>query len=160
MIVVGIDQHSRLHAAAAVDEQGRLLDGTEVGAGPGELSRLLAWIECLPRPRLVAIENARDYGLALARLLLAQGEELVDVPASLTSDGRRGSGQRGKTDHGDALVVARIGLRDQDRLLRLHATLLDDELKLLADTRDQLIVEAGRWRNRAHALLRVASPGY
>ena len=160
MIVVGIDPHSRLHAAAAVDEQGRLLDGTEVGAGPGELSRLLAWIECLPRPRLVAIENARGYGLALARLLLAQGEELVDVPASLTSDGRRGSGQRGKTDHSDALVVARIGLRDQDRLLRLDATLLDDELKLLADTRDQLIVEAGRWRNRAHALLRVASPGY
>ena len=38
--------------------------------------------------------------------------------------------------------------------------MLDDELKLLADTRDQLIVEAGRWRNRAHALLRVASPGY
>ena len=38
--------------------------------------------------------------------------------------------------------------------------MLDDELKLLADTRDQLIVEAGRWRNRAHALLRVAAPGY
>jgi transposase len=51
-------------------------------------------------------------------------------------------------------------LRDQDRLPRLDATVLDDELKLLADTRDQLIVAAGRWRNRAHALLRVASPGY
>ena len=58
------------------------------------------------------------------------------MPATVTSDGRRGSGQRGKTDQGDALVVARIGLRDQDRLLRLDATLLDDELKLLADTRD------------------------
>jgi transposase len=65
-----------------------------------------------------------------------------------------------KTDEDDALAVARIGLRDQDRLSRLDATVLDDELKLLADTRDQLIVEAGRWRNRAHALLRVASPGY
>jgi transposase len=27
-------------------------------------------------------------------------------------------------------------------------------------SRDQLIVEAGRWRNHAHALLRVAAPGY
>jgi len=160
VIVVGIDPHSRLHAAAAVDEQGRLLEGIQVGSGPGELARLQAWIERLPRPRLVAIENARGYGLAIVRLLLAQGEELVDVPATLTSNGRRGSGQRGKTDQGDALVVARIGLRDQDRLPRLDATLLDDELKLLADTRDQLIVEAGRWRNRAHALLRVSSPGY
>jgi transposase len=160
MIVVGIDPHSRAHAAAAVDEQGRLLGAIEVGASPRELARLQEWIERLPQPRLIAIENARGYGLALVRLLLAQGEQLVDVPATLTSSGRRGSGQRGKTDEGDALAVARIGLRDQDRLPRLDATVLDDELKLLADTRDQLIVEAGRWRNRAHALLRVASPGY
>jgi transposase len=160
MIVVGIDPHSRVHVAAAVDEQGRLLGAIEVGASPSELARLQEWIERLPQPRLIAIENARGYGLALVRLLLAQGEQLVDVPATLTSSGRRGSGQRGKTDEGDALAVARIGLRDQDRLPRLDATVLDDELKLLADTRDQLIVEAGRWRNRAHALLRVASPGY
>jgi transposase len=160
VIVVGIDPHSRAHAAAAVDEQGRLVGAIEVGASPRELARLQAWIERLPQPRLIAIENARGYGLALVRLLLAQGEEIVDVPATLTSGGRRSSGQRGKTDQGDALAVARIGLRDQERLPRLDATVLDDELKLLADTRDQLIVEAGRWRNRAHALLRVASPGY
>jgi transposase len=115
----------------------------------------------LPQLRLVAIENARGYGLAIVRLLLARGEELVDVPATLTCDGRRSSGLRGKHDQGDALVVARIGLRDQEQLPRLDATVLDDELMLLADARDQLIVEAGRWRNRAHALLRGrgARPG-
>jgi transposase len=121
---------------------------------------LSGWIAELPKPRLVAIENARGYGLAIAQSLLAQGEELVDVPATLTCEGRRGSGQRGKHDQGDALVVARIALRDEQRLPRLDATVLDDELKLLVDARDQLIVEAGRWRNRAHALLRVAAPGY
>jgi transposase len=160
VIIVGIDAHSRSHAAAAIDEHGRLLETIEVAAGLPGLGQLLAWIEALPRPRLVAIENARGYGLAIAQSLLAQGEELVDVPATLTCDGRRTSGQRGKSDQGDALVVARIGLRDQERLLRLDATVLDDELKLLTDARDQLIVEAGRWRNRAHALLRVAAPGY
>lgn len=160
MIIVGIDPHSRSHAAAAIDEQGRLIDGLDVDAGTGGLAQLSDWIAAFPQPRLVAIENARGYGLAIVRRLLAQGEELVDVPAGLTCDGRRGSGQRGKHDQGDALVVARIGLRDQKRLPRLDATVLDDELKLLTDTRDQLIVEAGRWRNRAHALLRVAAPGY
>jgi transposase len=160
VIIVGIDPHSRSHAAAAIDEHGRLVDGIEVGAGPRGLVKLSAWIAALPKPRLVAIENARGYGLAIAQSLLAQGEELVDVPATLTCDGRRSSGQRGKHDRGDALVVARIGLRDEQRLPRLDATVLDDELKLLVDARDQLIVEAGRWRNRAHALLRVAAPGY
>lgn len=160
MIIVGIDAHSRSHTAAAVDEHGRLLEVIEVAAGASGLAQLSAWIGAFPQPRLVAIENARGYGLAIVRLLLAQAEELVDVPATLTSDGRRSSGQRGKHDQGDAVVVARIALRDQERLARLDATALDDELKLLVDARDQLIVEAGRWRNRAHALLRVAAPGY
>src|SRR4051812_20768087 len=111
VIVVGIDAHSRSHAAAAIDEQGRLLEEIEVRAGPRGLAQLRAWVEALPRPRLVAIENARGYGLAIVRLLLEQGEKLVDVPATPTCDGRRGSGQRGKHDQGDALVVARLGLR-------------------------------------------------
>jgi transposase len=160
MIIVGIDPHSRSHVAAAIDEQGRLVEGIEVDAGGRGLELLCAWLAALPQPRLVAIENARGYGLAIVRRLLTQEEELVDVPAGLTSDGRRGSGQRGKHDQGDALVIARVALRDQERLPRLNASVLDDELKLLADARDQLIIEAGRWRNRAHALLRVAAPGY
>jgi transposase len=160
MIIVGIDAHSRAHAAVAVDEQGRLLDSLEVAAGPAGLERLCDWLEGFERPRLVAIENARGYGLALVRRLLGRGEALVDVPAVLTCDGRRRSGQRGKHDQGDALVIARVALRDRERLPRLDASALDDELKLLTDAREQLIVEAGRWRNRAHALLRVAAPGY
>jgi transposase len=160
MIIVGIDPHSRTHAAAAIDEHGRLIDGVDVAAGVGGLERLCAWIDALPRPRLVAIENARGYGLAIIRRLIAQGEELVDIPAVMTCDGRRSSGHRGKHDQGDALIVARIALRDPEQLPRLDARILDDELKLLADARDQLIVEGGRWRNRAHALLRVAAPGY
>src|SRR5262245_5764060 len=160
MIIVGIDAHSRSHTAAAVDEQGRLLDTLEVTAGPAGLEQLCGWLARFEGPRLVAIENARGYGLALVRRLLVAGEELVDVPAVLTCDGRRSSGARGKHDEGDALVVARIALCDRERLPRLDPNVLDDGLKLLADAREQLIVEAGRWRNRAHAHLRVASPGY
>ena len=109
MIIVGIDPHSRSHAAAAIDEQGRLLEGIEVAAGAVGLAQLRTWIEAFPQPRLVAIENARGYGLAIVRLLLAQGEQLVDVAGDVDLRGRRSSGQRGKDDQGDALVVARIG---------------------------------------------------
>src|SRR5205809_305014 len=72
MIIVGIDPHSRSHAAAAIDEQGRLIEGIEVDAGPVGLAQLGAWIEVFPQPRLVAIENARGYALAIVRSLLAQ----------------------------------------------------------------------------------------
>lgn len=137
MIIVGIDVHSRSHSAAAVDAQGRLLDSLEVGAGPTGLEQLCEWLARFEQPRLVAVENARGYGLALVRRLLLAGEEVVDVPAARTGDGRRRSGQRGKDDEGDALVVARVGLRDQEHLPRLEASVLDDELKLLVDAREQ-----------------------
>jgi hypothetical protein len=55
MIIVGIDPCSRSHTAATIDEQGRLLDGLEVGAGPGGLEKLCGWIAALPEPRLVAM---------------------------------------------------------------------------------------------------------
>lgn len=100
MIIVGIDAHSRSHAAVAIDEHGRLLEAIEVSAASGGLGQLCAWVAAVPQPRLIAIENARGYGLAIVRSLLTQGEELVDVPATLTCDGRRGSGQRGKHDQG------------------------------------------------------------
>src|SRR3954453_18019179 len=151
MIIVGIDAHSGPHTAAAIDEQGRLLDTLEVTAGPTGLEQLSEWLARWEQPRLVAIEKARGYGLPLARRLLIGGEELLDVPAALPAEGRRGSGQRGKHDEGDALVIARVALRDQAPLPRLDAGVLDDELKLLTDARAQLIIESGRWRNRAHA---------
>ena len=37
---------------------------------------------------------------------------------------------------------------------------MNADLKLLVDARDQLVVEAGRVRNRLHALLLVLAPGY
>jgi hypothetical protein len=64
MIIVGIDAHSRSHAAAAIDEHGRLQEAIEVTAGARGLGQLCAWIAALPQPRLIAIENARGYALA------------------------------------------------------------------------------------------------
>jgi hypothetical protein len=108
MIIVGIDPHSRSHAAASIDEHGRLLEGIEVGAGARGLARLSAWIEALPKPRLVAIENARGYGLAIVRVLLKEGEELVDVPATLTRDGGAGAACAASTTR--AMLLSSPGL--------------------------------------------------
>ena len=97
---------------------------------------------------------------ALERQLVAAGERLVRVPPKLTAPERRAGRKRGKSDAIDALAAARAALREPNLDRPRRGEERFHELKLLADTRDQLIVEAGRWRNRAHALLRVASPGY
>jgi transposase len=160
MVIIGIDAHSRTHSAAAVDEQGRVLAQLTIAADRDGLESLVRWAVGFELPRLVAIENARGYGLAAARQLIAAGEQVASVPPSMTGSGRRQSGQRGKTDRSDAVAIARIALQDPARLGSVDTASLDDELKLLVDARQQLVAEANRWRNRTHALLRVAAPGY
>jgi transposase len=159
MVVIGVDTHTRTHSAAAIDSQGRVLAETQVGASPYELRRLVRWIGAQGPERMVAVESARGLGLALTRVLLAAGERVVDVAPTLTAEGRRLGTRRGKDDPGDAIVVARIALRGE-RVPAVDGASLDDDLKLLVDARDQLVAEAGRVRNRLHALLLVMAPGY
>jgi transposase len=159
MVIIGIDPHSSKHVAAAIDEHGQVLGRMQAGSGPGELVRLAAWVGTFAGARLVAVEGARGYGLALTRVLLATGERVVDVAPALTAAGRRRGRARGKDDQIDALAVARVA-RQEPGLPELSAASLDDDLKLLVDARDQLVVEAGRVRNRLHALLLVLAPGY
>ncbi len=85
MVIIGIDAHTRRHSAAAIDEHGRVLDVIKVGAGPEELARLVAWAPGLDGERLIAIEGAKGFGLALTRRFLAAGENAVDIATHLTA---------------------------------------------------------------------------
>ena len=159
MITIGIDPHSRTHSAAALDHHGRILAELTVGSNARELDRLARWIAGIGRERVVAIEGARGFGLALSRRLLVAGETVVDVAPALTVGERRAARRPGKDDRGDAVAVGRIALREQS-LPRVYPEVTGTDLKLLVDARDQLVAEATRTRNRLHALLVAIAPGY
>lgn len=83
-VIIGIDPHKRLHAAFAIDERESELARVEVRSGPRQVAQLVAWaapFEC----RSWAIESAGGLGYLLAQQLLARGEHVVDVPATLSS---------------------------------------------------------------------------
>lgn len=147
MITIGIDPHSRSHSAAALDAHGRVLAEITVRSDAGELDRLARWIAGMGPERVVAIEGARGFGLALSRRLLASGETVIDVAPALTASERRSSRRPGKDDRGDAVAVARVALREKG-LPRASAEVTDSDLKLLVDARDHLVAEATRTRNR------------
>jgi transposase len=159
VITVGIDAHSQVHAAAAVDLRGRVVAQLETGTDRSELGRMLTWVQSLPVPREIAVEGAKGFGRPLTLLLLAAGEQVVDVPTNLTAHGRRTSRRRGKDDEGDAIIIARVAVRE-DSLPRMDAAHLNTDMKLLVDARDQLVQEQIRVRNRLHALLIGLCPGY
>jgi transposase len=149
---IGVDAHSQVHVAAAVDPQGRVIAERTITASVRELSEFVGWVQTLPAPRQVAVEGAKGYGRTLTQLLLAAGETVVDVPTNLTAEGRRRSRRPGKDDEGDAVVIARVALREPD-LPRMDTAHLDADLQLLVGARDQLVDEQARVRNRLHALL-------
>lgn len=158
MITIGVDPHKSSHTAVALDEAGQVHGELRVPADTATWRRLWGWAERWPE-RTWAIEGANGLGRLLAQQLVAAGEVVVDVPATLAARARqldRGHGR--KTDGIDARTVAAVAQRRPD--LRRGAP--EDHamvLRLLSDRRDELAEERRRVVNRLHRLLRDLHPG-
>jgi transposase len=86
MVMLGIDPHKRTHTAVAIDTRERVLDERLVQATGAQVPELLEWAKRLDGgDRVWAIESAGGLGYLLAQQLLAAGEHVVDIPATLAS---------------------------------------------------------------------------
>ena len=141
-----------------LDRDERELRRIKVRAGNGQVGELLAWADG-DRPRMWAVESAAGMGYLLAQQLVAAGEMVLDVPATLASRVRvLASGQSTKTDPNDARSVAVAALR-APLLARVRAADHTAVCRLLVKHHTDL----ARWRNklccRLHALVAELTPG-
>jgi transposase len=159
MITIGIDTHKATLALCGVDELGRELAATTVANDRRGHAWVHQWAQALGPERRFGIEGSGSFGAALAQTLLAAGEHVVEVPATLTDRERRHLRRRGKSDPADALAIARVTVREPG-LPAVHRHAIVDDLRLLVTARDELIHERTRVANRLHADLLVLAPGY
>lgn len=157
-VMIGIDPHKLLHAACAIDRTEVELGQLQVRSGPRQLGELLAWAAPF-ESRTWAIESAGGLGYLLAQQLVARGECVVDVPATLAARVRvLGSGRSSKNDANDARAVAVAALRSRSAT-PVRAEDHTSVLRLLAKAQ----LDASRARSRAcsrlHALARELVPG-
>ncbi len=157
-VIIGIDPHKRLHAVCAIDERETELARLEVRTNASQVPDLLAWaapFEC----RSWAIESAGGLGYLLAQQLVARGEHVVDVPATLSSRVRLlGSGKSTKNDANDARAVAVAALRAPSLAqvrVEDHVTIL----RLLAKAQLDTSRAKSRACCRLHALVAELVPG-
>ena len=157
-VMIGIDPHKRSHTATMLDRAERELTRITVRAGGRQVEELLEWADGVS-PRMWAVECAGGLGYLLSQQLVAAGETVLDVPATLASRVRvLGTGQSTKTDPNDARSVAIAALRGSS----LAAVRPADHVavcRLLSKRRSDL----ARWRNRLccrlHALVVELVPG-
>jgi transposase len=157
-VMIGVDPHKGSHTAVAIDGDETQLAAVTVRATRRQVSELLRWAARFEE-RTWAIESAGGLGYLLARQLVAAGERVLDVPATLAARVRvLGTGRSNKNDSNDALSVAVAALR-APRLARVGRSEHSGVLRLYAKRNSDL----GRARNRTacrlHALLAELVPG-
>ena len=156
--IIGIDPHKSSHTATAISTARDPLGTVRVRATRTALGQLMEWAAQWPDRRW-AIEGASGLGRLVAQQLVAAGESVVDVPATLVSQVRlldRGHGA--KTDEIDARAVAVVALERRD-LAVVSAENHTMVLRMLSDRRRELRQERGRTVNRLHRHLRDLVPG-
>jgi transposase len=90
---------------------------------------------------------------------VAHGESVIEVPPFLTHRERKRCPSKGKTDHVDAVAIARVVARGEGLFSHRRSEVLDD-LKVLSDHRGQLVRARTQLANRAHGELAILCPGY
>ena len=151
-VVIGVDPHKRTHTAVVIDHDEIPLATLQVRAGRTQLEELLAWSAGFD-DRVWAIESANGLGYLLSQQLVGAGEQVLDVPATLSARVRvLATSRSNKNDPNDALSVA-IAARHAPRVSEVQAADHPVVLRLLVKRHTDL----GRLRNRSacrlHALL-------
>ena len=156
-VLIGIDPHKSVNAAAAIDDQGELKGHETFPANRKGLRALQRWAKRFPERRW-AVEGAAGIGRPVAQRLAMAGEKVVDVPPKLSSKARvLSTGNARKNDRLDATFTAQAALKNE----RPAPVLSEDGddahvevLRLLTERREDLVAERTRALNRLHVLLR------
>jgi len=156
--MIGVDPHKGSHTAVAIDGDEVALAQLKVRSTRRQVDQLLEWAAPFEK-RTWAVESAGGLGYLLSQQLVAAGETVLDVPATLAARIRLlGSGHSNKNDPNDARSVAVAALR-APQLPVVEPADHVEALRLLAKRH----LDLGRARNRAacrlHALLAELVPG-
>jgi len=158
VVMIGVDPHKGSHTAVAIDDNEVELARVRVRASSRQVSELLRWAARF-KDRTWAVESAGGLGYLLAQQLLAAGERVWDVPATLAARVRvLASGRSNKNDPNDGYSIAVAALR-APALSPVERADHASVLRLLARRNLQLGSARTATACRLHALLAELVPG-
>ena len=157
-VVIGMDPHKRSVTIEVMTGYESVVGGGRFSTTAVGYRTMFQDVRAWPN-RVWAIEGCNGIGRHIAHRLIADGEQVVDVPPKLSARARVfATGQGRKTDATDAHSVALVGTR----MAGLRPVVADEQLevlRLLADRRRSLGEEHTRKVAQLHALLLELIPG-
>ena len=157
-VVVGMDPHKRSATIEVMSADEAVRGGGRFGTDRDGYAAMVRYGTQWP-DRVWAIEGCAGIGRHIANRLLADGEQVVDVPPKLSARARVfATGQGRKTDATDAHSVALVGTR----MAGLRPVVNDEQLavlRILVDRRRSLGEEHTRKTCQLHGLLLELVPG-
>jgi transposase len=110
-VVIGMDPHKRSATVEVMTSDEIILGTGRFGTDRDGYTAMVKYAKQWP-DRVWAIEGCQGIGRHIATRLLADGEQVVDVPPKLSARARVfATGQGRKTDATDAHSIALVGTR-------------------------------------------------
>jgi hypothetical protein len=157
-VVIGMDPHKRSATIEVMAGDETILGGGRFDTDRNGYTAMRTYARRWPN-RVWAIEGCQGIGRHIANRLLADGEQVVDVPPKLSARARVfATGQGRKTDATDAHSVALVGTR----MAGLRPLVNDEQLallRILVDRRRSLGQDHTRMVSQLHQLLLELIPG-
>jgi transposase len=157
-VFIGVDPHKLSATIEVLDEREKVLATARFATDKGGYAAMRKHVRTWPE-RVWAVEGSNGAGRPLAQRLLADGEQVVDVPAKRSARVRLlDTGHNRKTDAHDAHAVAVVAVRTPGlRVLSYDVEL--EALRMLADRREELTRARVQAVNRLQRLLSELIPG-
>ena len=157
---VGLDWAQQEHAVWVVDERGATVGKVTVAHTAAGLAELVGWLGKIAPPSEMRVAIERPTGL-LVDTLIEKGLTVVAIhPNAVKASRPRYSAAQGKTDLGDAYLLADLLRTDGHRFRAL--TPLSDETKALRGlvrVRDDLVAQRVALASQLRCLLEQFWPG-
>ncbi len=153
-VVVGVDTHKDMHAAAVVTLTGGVVARASFPATASGYERLIAWARSHGVVQRAGVEGTGSYGSALARTLQAAEITVLEVNRPDRAVRRR----RGKTDAIDAENAARAVLAGEATAVPKSADGPVEMLRVFKVAKDSAIKARTQAINQLKSLLVSADP--
>jgi len=154
-LFVGIDTHKDSHTAAVLDSYFNTAYIVTFANSYSGFDKFMEKLGSIAEGRSITfgLEDSQGLGFFLADYLVQKGVSPININPIYTDRARKATIHRDHSDAGDAVLIAKVLIREKDKLSPAKIDKASIEIREMVRYRQILIEESTKLKNRLHSLL-------